>query len=121
MNFKWCTIQVKNMEDSLKFYQDIVRLPLKQKFQPEDGIQIVVLGDGETKVELIYNANEAAISSYQGIALAFEVKDLDKMIKFVTDKGISIQSGPFQPNPNMKFFYIVDPDGVKIQFVESLK
>jgi hypothetical protein len=27
----------------------------------------------------------------------------------------------FQPNPHNKFLYILDPDGVKIQLVETIK
>lgn len=32
-----------------------------------------------------------------------------------------VHSGPFQPNPSVSFFYILDPNGLKIQFVENIK
>lgn len=38
----------------------------------------------------------------------------------VKEKGVEITSGPFQPNPSTKFFFITDPNGMKIQFVENL-
>jgi lactoylglutathione lyase len=41
-------------------------------------------------------------------------------MKFIKEKSIEIESGPIQPNPNVKFFYVLDPNGVKIQFVENL-
>jgi lactoylglutathione lyase len=45
---------------------------------------------------------------------------VDEMMAFVKEKGIPIHSGPFQPNPNTKFFFIIDPNGLKIQFVERI-
>ncbi|HBE76529.1 MAG TPA: glyoxalase, partial [Firmicutes bacterium] len=28
--------------------------------------------------------------------------------------------GPFQPNPHIKFFFVKDPDGFSVQFVENM-
>jgi lactoylglutathione lyase len=47
------------------------------------------------------------------------VESIDKMINFIKEKGLEIHSGPFQPNPSTKFFYVKDPNGLKIQFVEN--
>jgi len=33
-------------------------------------------------------------------------------------KGIPVFAGPFEPSPHIKFFYIKDPNGYKIQLVE---
>lgn len=44
----------------------------------------------------------------------------DVMLAFVKEKGIDIHSGPFQPNSHIKFFYVMDPNGLKIQFVENI-
>jgi len=46
------------------------------------------------------------------------VESVDEMIDFVKEKGIELYDGPFQPNPDTKFFYVLDPNGLKIQFVE---
>ena len=32
MKFCWCTIAVQNMEESLKFYQEIVELSISRRF-----------------------------------------------------------------------------------------
>jgi len=42
------------------------------------------------------------------------------MIKLVKEKGIDIHSGPFQPNPHIKYFFVMDPNGLKIQFVGNI-
>lgn len=120
MKFCWSTIMVKNMEESLKFYRDIVGLAVARQFNAGPGVEIAFLGDGETKVELIRNENKQEINLGQDISLGFEVNSVDEMMEYVKEKGIGIHSGPFQPNPHIKFFYVTDPNGLKIQFVENM-
>lgn len=119
MKFCWSTLMVKNMEESLKFYQEIVGLNIDRRFQAGPGMEIVFLGDGETKVELIYNSNATETNMGESISLGFGVDSTDEMMAFVTEKGFKIHSGPFSPNPNTKYFFILDPNGLKIQFIES--
>ena len=120
MKFCWSTLNVKNMDESLKFYEEVVGLTVDRRFKTEPGVEIVFLGDGETKVELICNENSNNVNVGPDISWGFEVKSVDEMMNFVKEKGIAIESGPFQPNPYVKFFYIMDPNGLKIQFVENI-
>lgn len=120
MKFCWCTLMVKNMEESLKFYKEIVGLEVDRRFNAGPGGEIAFLGDGETKVELICNEASKEVSYGKDISLGFEVKSVDETMNFVKGKGIDIHSGPFQPNPHVKFFYVLDPNGLKIQFVENM-
>lgn len=119
MKFCWSTLMVKNMEESLKFYKEIVGLEVNRRFNAGLGVEIAFLGDGETKIELICNEASNEVNFGQGISLGFEVDSLDEMMALVEEKGIDI-SGPFQPNPHIKFFYVLDPNGLKIQFVENI-
>lgn len=119
MKFAHVTIMVKNLEDSLKFYQEVVGLNIVKRFPAGPGTEIVFLGDGGTLVELIYDENKTEVDFGQDISLGFNVESVEKMMKFVEEKGISIHSGPFQPNPSTKFFYVLDPNDLKIQFVEQ--
>lgn len=109
---------VKNMEESLEFYNEIVGLSINRRLQAGQGVEIAFLGDGETKVELICNESIKEIDIGKDISLGFEVNSVDEMMQFVNKKKVDIHSGPFQPNPNTKFFYVLDPNGLKIQFVE---
>jgi lactoylglutathione lyase len=119
MKFCWCTIQVKNMEESLHFYQDVAGLPLKKRFAGGDVVEIAFLGSEPTKVELICNSKQPPAGSGQGISLGFEVENLEDAMRFVQEKGVKIESGPFSPNPQTRFFYVKDPNGVTVQFVEN--
>jgi lactoylglutathione lyase len=108
------------MEESLKFYEEIVGLVVNKRFKAGSGIEIAFLGDGETKLELLCDENSNGVNIGQDISLGFEINSVDEMITFVKEKGIAIHSGPFQPNPHTKFFFIMDPNGLKIQFVENI-
>ncbi|QHQ59434.1 VOC family protein [Anaerocolumna sedimenticola] len=120
MKFNWCTIQVNNMEESVKFYRDIVGLTLDRSFQAGPDTEITFLGEGETKLELIHNKNNSSVNIGADISLGFEVKSLEKMTTFLKENNISIHSGPFSPNPHIKFIYVLDPNGLKIQFAENM-
>lgn len=120
MNYCWTTLHVKDFEESLEFYQNIVGLDVVRRFEVEPNREIAFLGDGETKVELVYEDSQKDINIGEDISLGFEINSVEEMLKFLKDKDIPIDSGPFQPNPNIQFFYIKDPNGLKIQFVENL-
>ena len=119
MKFCWCTIGVSDMEKSLKFYREIAGLPISRRFKAGP-MEICFLGVGETKVELICGPGHKTAADAEGISLGFEVKSVDEKIKFIKEKGLAVAGGPFQPNPRIKFFYVKDPDGVHVQFVENM-
>jgi lactoylglutathione lyase len=116
MSFCWCTVHVKDLNTSIKFYEEIARIHVVRRFEGGKGMEIAFLGDGETKLELIGGAGSY---SGDGIAIGFTVDDLDEKLAFVKDKGIAIHSGPFSPNPTTRFFYVQDPDGLLVQFVQK--
>ncbi|HAS90712.1 MAG TPA: glyoxalase [Clostridiales bacterium] len=121
MKFLWTTILVNNMDDSLKFYEEIVGLKMTERFQAGPGMEISFLGEGETKVELIYNEKFKKLDAGNRVTLGFKVESLDEKINFIKEKGIKIITGPIEPNPSIKYFIIKDPDGVKIQFAQQLQ
>ena len=118
MKFCWSTLHVRNMEESLKFYKEIVGLEIDSRFAAGPGVEIVFLGDGETKIELISGDVSGDTAIGKDISWGFKVDSLDEKLDFIKEKGIDIFEGPFQPNPDTKFLYVLDPNGLKIQFVE---
>lgn len=120
MKFCWCTIRVRNMEQSLRFYQEIAALSLNKRYISESGKEISFLGDGETKIELICDSNFKAFSECESISFGFEVESIDEKIRSIKEKGLEVYKGPIQPNKNMRYFYVKDPDGNKVQFVENI-
>lgn len=120
MKFSWSTLRVQNMEESVKFYTEVVGLEVVDKFPAGPGSEITFLGNQETKIELISDNNTRETSVGSDISWGFEVESLDKMLDHVKEKGIAIESGPIQPNPHIKMFFVKDPNGMRIQFVEHI-
>lgn len=119
MRFCWVTLNVRNMEESLAFYRDVLGLAVRRRMNPMPGTEIAFLGVGETEVELIHNAKNPEPSHGRDISIGFEVPSLDEVIEGLRAKGVTRISGPFQPGPTVRFIYIDDPNGAKVQLVES--
>lgn len=120
MKFLWTTIAVSDMNKSLEFYRNAVGLELERRYSPAPPMEIAFLGRGDTKVELVCNKNGGpVIHREKGISLGFATASLDLKIRELESMGIGIYEGPFHPVPTISFFYVLDPDGVKIQFVEE--
>lgn len=116
MRFLWCTIYVKDIDASLRFYQDIVGLPVTRRFS-EPGAELAFLCDGDTKLEIIQGKGEPY--SVRGVSIGFLVNNLEEKMAFIKEHGIPVHSGPFAPSPRTRFFFVSDPDGMLIQFVEQ--
>jgi len=121
MNFCWVTITVKNMQESLDFYQNIIGLKIKRRMNPVAGTDIAFLGEEGTEVELIKNDRNVNPTYGRDISLGFEVESIDKEIERLKEEGIVNIEGPFQPHARIKFIYISDPNGVKVQLVENIE
>lgn len=119
MSLAHVTIMVNNLNESLDFYQNIVGLPIVNRFQAGPDQEIVFLGEGESLVELIYNKNKKNANIGQDISIGFGVKNLDETLDFIKENKIELHSGPFQPNEETRFFFVEDPNGLKIQFIEQ--
>lgn len=118
MELKWISLEVKDMEKSLAFYQEIVGLGVSHHIKTPD-MEIYFLGEKQTKVELISRQRSEEITMGTGVSLGFKVEDLDEMMSFVTKKGLKIHRGPYSPNPTTRFFFVLDPDGLAVQFIEE--
>ena len=121
MRYCWTTLHVRDMEKSIRFYSEVIGLEMVKEMNPSSDMKIVFLGKGETQIELIWERNSEASEIGKNISLGFETDSLDDTTQFLEDKNISIFAGPFRPNPFIKFLYVLDPNGVKIQFVENIQ
>lgn len=119
MKYNWTTIMVKDLETSIAFYRDIVGLPINRRFQAGPSGEIAFLGEGETQVELIARPGDTSVAG-NAISLGFAVDSLDDTMRFLAEQGIALESGPIQPNDHIRFIYVLDPDGVRIQFSQTM-
>jgi lactoylglutathione lyase len=120
MKFCWSTVMVNNLEESIKFYTEIIGLSVNRRYMAGPGVEIAFLGAGETQLELIQSEAIKEVNIGQDISLGFEVASVNEKIESLKNIGVTIHSGPFSPNPNIRFFHVLDPNGLKIQLVEII-
>lgn len=120
MKYLWTTMHVKDMDASVKFYQDVVGLEQEWRRPAGTGVEITFLKsqDTNTKVELICEENFAGQAENVALSLGFAVKNLEGKREVLEAAGYH-PSPIISPNPMTKFFFIKDPDGIGIQFVEE--
>ncbi len=119
MNYLWTTINVDDLEAMVAFYRDVVGLDVVTELNNPDGTNIAFMGNGETQVELIRHGDGSCEEIGKGISLGFEVADVNQKMEEVKAKGFPVVAGPFSPVPTIIFFYVEDPMGVRVQFVEN--
>ncbi|MFA5577032.1 MAG: VOC family protein [Tissierellaceae bacterium] len=121
MKFCWSTINVKNLEETIDFYESIIGLRVMRRFVAGPKTEIAFLGDGRsTELEFIFNEDHKDIGFGSDISWGFEVESVDEMVELAKEKGIEILSEIISPNPSIRFFFIKDPNGLRIQLVENL-
>ncbi len=119
MKICWITIYVRDMEESLKFYTQILGLEVKRTFSAGPGMEICFLEGNGTDLELICDAEHKRVTYGQDISVGFTVDSLDQTIAGLIEKGITRITGPISPNPSISFIFITDPNGLKIQLAEE--
>lgn len=119
MKFCWCSILVKNMEESVRFYRDIVGLSIIRKLTAWPNVEIVFMGDSEEEIELIYNPKNDPPAVGDGIALGFETESVEEKMNFLRSKGLEIEGGPFKPSQYITFINMRDPNGIRVQFIQK--
>lgn len=118
MKMSHVTIMTGCLDESVAFYQDAVGLTIQRDMRDDPQHQIVFLGDGagSTRVELV-GVPQGAYSG-SGISLGFETDDVQAERAKKEEQGMN--PGPIiSPNPHARFFFIADPNGVQIQFVQE--
>ncbi|MDO4542817.1 MAG: VOC family protein [Bacillota bacterium] len=117
MKFLQATIQVRDMESSLKFYQEFLGLRLRDRLGGSDREIAFLQGEnGETAIELIH-VPQAKKFQGQGISIGFGVDDLSAFYKKAQEADLN-PGKIIAPNDSIKFFFIKDPDGVAVQICQ---
>jgi len=121
MKFLWTAIYVKNLDESIAFYSNLLGLQVMKRFPAGPAMEIAFMGNGtpnETLVELLADSNNSAVNFSECISIGFAVDSMDAMLDTVKDKNIPVHSGPFE-TPGSKFFSIKDPNGLNVQFFQQ--
>lgn len=118
MKFCWSTLYVKDLDESIQFYEGVIGLPLVRRFNAGEQTEIAFLGGGETQVELIQDAGRPGGNVGADISWGFAVDSLEQAFESMKEKDIKLLSDIIQPNPHSRFFFVEDPNGFKVQIAQ---
>lgn len=136
-------ITVKNLENSVKFYRDIVGLelvlPPTEEIKSEDTdkgiglngitLRVAVFKVGNSSLELLeYKSPESQLkesikaNDLGAMHVAFEVEDIYEKKAEMEKQGVVFNSEPMiieeGPLKGWKWVYFKDPDGITMELVE---
>lgn len=114
MKVKYSTIIVKDMDESIAFYTEVIGLEIDSRHTPRPGMTITLLkGKGDAMIELIKNpTDETGLYS-----VGMDVEDLNATLKRLKSKGAKIIMEPV-PITVGTLAFVEDPNGVKIALIQ---
>lgn len=125
MKFLHTMIRVKNIDESLKFYTELLNMKLDHKKRLDDcWLYFLTDEDNTAQIELTYN-DETPEEGYQigsGFGhFAFSVESLDEFSKKLERLNYEYLYEPFDLNgKGTKIAFVKDPDGYEIELIEKV-
>lgn len=111
---KYATMIVRDMEESIKFYTDIMGYEIDSRYNPMPGSHITLMKNkGETLIELIENKNYP--TGYYSVGM--EVQDMNDAVSELKSKGIRFIVEPVSTSVG-SFALFEDPNGVRIGLIK---
>jgi len=128
LNFRfiYTGIRVKNMDESIKFYTEVLGMEIAEKrerTEPTKGEVITLRSpDSNQLLELnFYESDSPFYAPYENGEdldhLAFDVENLESAISDLRRKGIEIVVEPYQIG-GWKEAFIKDPNGIWVEFLQ---
>ena len=114
-------MRVSDMEETLRFYKDILGLEVVERKRSPRGSDLAFLKtpNSDELIELCSFPSSGKVQVPEDLVhLAFEVDDLDKTMRYLKEKGIPITDGPTTTSSGSRFCFIDAPDRYEIELIE---
>lgn len=114
-------VRVKDLEASVKFYQEAFGFEESRRRDfPDTKFTLVYLtlpGD-DYELELTYNYDHAAYDLGDGYGhIAIRSEDIEKLHGEQKNKGFNVTDMKGLPGTDPSYYFITDPDGYKIEVI----
>ena len=112
------TIRTEKFSEELEFLQKIAGLKIVRDLR-QIGEEIVFLSNaaGETDIEVI-NTPGSGNAGNDNLSIGFQEKDIDAKREELVSMGMEV-TPVISPVPQVQFFFVKDPAGVKVQFLHD--
>ena len=123
MRYLHTSITVKDMEESLRFYTDVLGLAFERRRRiPENHAEIAFVRDpaSDARVELTHwDGKDEFEAGEQLDHLAFQVDDLDAFLAQARAKGARVAKEPDTlTGGSGRIAFVLDPNDVWIELIE---
>lgn len=115
MKFALTTLYVNDMKKSLKFYNEILGIPIIRHQTMGTNSEMAFLGiDGDVNLELITSDENI---EYKGFSIGFNVDNLSEIKATLVENGYNIKH-EMSPNPSLTLCFFTGPNGEEIELLE---
>ena len=123
MKFVHTCYRVKNLEESVKFYQDAFGFEVKKRADfPEHKFTLVYLNlpNDTNELELTYNYDHPGYELGNGYGhIAIAVEALEDVHAKHKEAGYEVTKLMGLPGTAPGYYFVTDPDGYKIEVIRS--
>ena len=121
MKFVWTTLQVKDVDASVAFYEEVVGLKISHRIGAKRAHEIAFMTDGGNVLVELCEAQglPAGTPVGVGVSIGFETEDAQAKWDELKAAGYGV-SPMISPAPTIKFFFVKDPDGYSVQIEQQL-
>jgi lactoylglutathione lyase len=116
--------RVLDLDRSIDFYSNKLGLQLARRVPVSDdatNASLAVAGDPEPRLELMLNhGRDEPYPLGEGYShVAFAIEDLDALAERLEEAGgVDFESKPHAMSSGSRIFFVRDPDGYRIEFIE---
>ena len=123
MRFNHTSITVKNLEESLAFYTQVLGLEFERRREiPENHAEIAFVRDPSSgaRIELTHWKNRSEYSEGDQLDhLAFEVPNVPEAVEVFRKKGAKVAKEPYTlQGGSGRIAFLNDPNGIWIELIE---
>ncbi|MBI2948909.1 MAG: VOC family protein [Verrucomicrobia bacterium] len=116
--------RVNDLEQTLKFYRDILGLQETRRHKSPRGSELVFLKatESEELIEICYYPASGSVQVQADLThLAFEVDNLDEFGKHLAALGYRYSDGPHYKENGGGFAFVDAPEGYEIELIQPPK
>ncbi|HEY4547986.1 MAG TPA: VOC family protein [Pedomonas sp.] len=120
MKYLHTMVRVSDVDESLRFYCDLLGLKEIRRYENEAGrftlIYLAAPGDEDAQVELTWNWDEKGYTGGRNFGhIAYEVDDIYAACQRLMDGGVTIA----RPPRDGHMAFIRSPDGISIELLQK--